>query len=558
MGGAGPYGSGPSGFRRWLARLRRLCAAVGIACAALLLAGTARATGDFDDALRGLAQASSETVTAAVERLGALDDRRVLAVLRALRDGNVVADESGHVFLREAGGRLVDASSGQPAGAVGAHEAPVDNSARRALAPLIARLELEDADSTVRLAAVDVLAQRASDDDAPMLRRALEREKSPEVGRAIASALAELDLASTDATRRLAAIDAIERFGAARFRPRLRALVERHADGSYSEPDARVRERANRALGWLETKQTIIGAAADLLYGLSTGSILLLCALGLAITFGLMRVINMAHGEMLMLGAYATYATQVFFRNHLPSHASMYLVAAVPAALLSCMAVGALLERTVIRFLYGRPLETLLATYGLSLLLIQTVRSLFGAQNVAVENPPLLSGGIEVFEGIVLPYSRIAVVVFAVLVVAFVGYVLRGTSLGLRVRAVTQNRPMAACIGIRTARVDTWTFALGSGVGGLGGVALSQLGNVGPELGQGYIIDSFLVVVLGGVGKLVGCVVAAFSLGILNKVLEPIAGAVLGKIVVLLAVVLVIQKRPQGLFAPRVRGVESA
>jgi urea transport system permease protein len=302
----------------------------------------------------------------------------------------------------------------------------------------------------------------------------------------------------------------------------------------------------------------LVRLAADILYGMSTGSVLLLSALGLAITFGLMRVINMAHGEMLMLGAYATYVTQLFFRSHFPQATSWYLVAAVPVALITCMVVGAVLERTVIRFLYGRPLETLLATYGLSLLLIQVVRSIFGAQNVEVENPPWLSGGVELFENVVFPYSRIAILAFTVVVVTFVGYMLRGTPLGLLVRAVTQNRPMAACMGISTARVDTWTFALGCGVGGLGGVALSQLGNVGPELGQGVIVDSFLVVVLGGVGKLTGCVVAAVFLGILNKLLEPVAGAVLGKIVVLVAVVLVIQKRPQGLFAQKTRGVEAA
>ncbi|MGH7269798.1 MAG: urea ABC transporter permease subunit UrtB, partial [Polyangiaceae bacterium] len=268
--------------------------------------------------------------------------------------------------------------------------------------------------------------------------------------------------------------------------------------------------------------------------------------------------INMAHGEFLMLGAYATYVTQLFFRAHLPQFASYYLWVAVPVALVVTMAVGALLERTVIRFLYGRPLETLLATYGLSLILIQTVRMIFGAQNVAVEAPPWLSGGTEIFDGVVLPYNRVAVVLFTVVVVSFVGYILLGTSLGLRVRAVTQNRPMAACMGIATARIDTWTFALGSGVGGLGGVALAQLGNVGPELGQSYIVDSFLVVVLGGVGKLVGSISAAFSLGILNKLLEPVAGAVLGKIACLVLVVLIIQKRPQGLFAPRVRGAGTA
>jgi urea transport system permease protein len=259
-----------------------------------------------------------------------------------------------------------------------------------------------------------------------------------------------------------------------------------------------------------------------------------------------------------MLGAYATFVTQTFFHEHLPKHESWYLLAAVPVALVTCMAVGALLERTVIRFLYGRPLETLLATYGLSLLLIQAVRSIFGAQNVAVANPPWLAGGFELFEDVVIPYNRVAVVLFTVAVVSFVAYVLRGTSLGLLVRSVTQNRPMAAAMGISTMRVDTWTFALGCGVGGLGGVALAQLGNVGPELGQGYIVDSFLVVVFGGVGKLVGCVFAAFALGILNKILEPVAGAVLGKIVTLLLVVLIVQRRPQGLFAPRGRAVEGA
>jgi urea transport system permease protein len=271
-----------------------------------------------------------------------------------------------------------------------------------------------------------------------------------------------------------------------------------------------------------------------------------------------MGVINMAHGEMLMVGAYATYGTQLLFRAYLPHYFAWYLVAAAPVALVVCMLLGALLERGVIRFLYGRPLETLLATWGLSLILIQTVRTVFGAANVAVENPPWLSGGAEIFEDVVIPYNRLATILFTVAVVSLLAYVLRGTSLGLRVRAVTQNRPMAACMGISTARVDTWTFALGSGLGGLAGVALSQLGNVGPELGQGYIVDSFLVVVLGGVGKLAGSVLAAFALGISTKLLEPVAGAVLGKILLLVAVVLVIQRRPQGLFAPRVRSTDTA
>ena len=555
-------GPGPSSRRErrppWVfVRVARL--AVLVALAVLLLPVVARAdAGAFEVALHGLAQPSSDEVVRAAAALGASGDDRALAVLHALRDGDLVVTDSGVVYIRDAGGGFRDAATGQPAGPQAGRSPPVDNQVRRELLPLIAHLELGSPDRAVRLAATQALAERGNDEDAPVLRKALELEKDGATRAALVSTLAELDLASRDPQRRLGAIDAIGASGSLRFRPALSALVARHDDGSYAEPDPNVRGAAQRVLSALNRKQMAVDATADVLYGMSAGSILLLSALGLAITFGLMRVINMAHGEMLMLGAYATYATQTFFAAHLPSLMSLYLVAAVPVALITCMAVGALLERTVIRFLYGRPLETLLATYGLSLLLIQLVRSIFGAQNVTVENPPWLAGGAELFEGVVIPYNRIAVVLFTVVVVAFVAYILRGTSLGLRVRAVTQNRPMAACMGISTRVVDMWTFALGSGVGGLGGVALSQIGNVGPELGQGYIVDSFLVVVLGGVGKLLGSIVAAMSLGIVNKLLEPFAGAVLGKIVVLMAVVLVIQKRPQGLFAQRTRGLEDA
>jgi urea transport system permease protein len=528
-------------LRRW--------AVVVVLFTALFAAGARAAeTGDLETAVRGLSQPSGEGVARAVQAIAAAGDARALVVLESLRDGNLVVSEGGRAYLRDSSGAFHDAVTGASAGQEPSHAPTMDNEVRRVLEPLIARLELQSTDRQMRLSAVETLANRSSEDDLPSLREALAHEKDQGIRRALVSTLAELDLASDDPERRLGALSAIEASGSIRFRAKLEALS--------GEPDARVHAAALHAIRTLDRKEFFVNHTADLIYGLSTGSILLLSALGLAITFGLMRVINMAHGEMLMLGAYATFVTQTFFRAHFAAHESWYLVAAVPVALFTCMAVGAVLERTVVRFLYGRPLETLLATYGLSLLLIQVVRSIFGAQNVAVENPPLLAGGAELFEDVVIPYSRMAVVLFTIAVVTFVAYVLRGTSLGLLVRAVTQNRPMAACMGISTKRVDTWTFALGSGVGGLGGVALAQLGNVGPELGQSYIVDSFLVVVLGGVGKLVGCVFAAFSLGILNKVLEPVAGAVLGKIVVLLLVVLIIQKRPQGLFAPRGRGVE--
>jgi urea transport system permease protein len=528
--------------------MRRL-ATLLVVFAALLVARAGLAdAGDLDAALRALSQPSGDEVARAAQAIAATGSVRALAVLEALRDGNLVVADGGRACLRDSSGALHDAVTGGPAGSEPMHAPTMDNEVRRALEPLIAGLQLRVPDPKVRLAAVETLANRSSQEDAPELREALARERNTPVRRAIVAALAELDLASEDPQRRLGALAAIEETGSIRFRTKLEAMGD--------EPDARVRTAAAHALRALARKQFFVSHIADVIYGMSTGSILLLSALGLAITFGLMRVINMAHGEMLMLGAYATFVTQNFFKDHFAQHESLYLLAAVPVALITCMAVGAVLERTVVRFLYGRPLETLLATYGLSLLLIQSVRSIFGAQNVAVENPAWLAGGAELFEDVVIPYNRMAVVLFTIAVVSFVAYVLRGTSLGLLVRAVTQNRPMAACMGISTRRVDTWTFALGSGVGGLGGVALAQLGNVGPELGQSYIVDSFLVVVLGGVGKLVGCVFAAFSLGILNKLLEPIAGAVLGKIVVLLLVVLTIQKRPQGLFAPRGRGAE--
>jgi urea transport system permease protein len=502
--------------------MRQPWAVVLVALMSLLVVlsgGEARAEGgpDFAAAVRDLAKPSNDDVIHAIQAVAASGQARARDVLAAMRDGNLAIGDDGAVFVREANGALRDAATGDPVPPRPTHDPSMDNETRRVLEPLAARLDLVAPDPKVRIAAVEALGSSGDEADGEPLRAALANEKDTAVRRAMTVALAELDLASANGDRRLGAVTAMAGSGSLKFRTQL--------EGVQNDPDARVAAAAKSALTSLARKRFILDRTADVIYGMSTGSVLLLSALGLAITFGLMRVINMAHGEMLMLGAYATF-------------------------------VGALLEVTVVRFLYGRPLETLLATYGLSLLLIQIVRSTFGAQNVAVENPAWLSGGTEIFEDVVIPYNRIAVVLFTIVVVSFVGYMLRGTSLGLLVRAVTQNRPMAAAMGISTRRVDTWTFALGSGVGGLGGVALAQLGNVGPELGQSYIVDSFMVVVLGGVGKLVGCVVAAFGLGILNKLLEPVAGAVLGKIAILLLVVVIIQRRPQGLFAPRGRGLE--
>jgi urea transport system permease protein len=318
-----------------------------------------------------------------------------------------------------------------------------------------------------------------------------------------------------------------------------------------------VRAALKKSLSAVDNRLAWGERAGVLFSGVSLGSILLLVALGLAITYGLMGVINMAHGEMMMIGAYATYVVQNLFRTHLPGWFDWYVLAAVPMAFIASALVGAVLERSVIRWLYGRPLETLLATWGISLVLIQAVRSLFGAQNVQVDNPVWLSGGVALLPNLTLPYNRIAIIVFAALVVAGVALLIARTRLGLFVRGVTQNRPMAACMGVNTARIDTYAFALGAGIAGLAGCALSQVGNVGPDLGQSYIVDSFLVVVTGGVGQLAGTVYAALGLGVINKLLEGWQGAVLAKIMVLLLIVAFIQKRPQGLFAMKGRSAEA-
>ncbi len=434
------------------------------------------------------------------------------------------------------------ALSPQPSGEL--KEVEVSNDIRRVAAPVLAQLQLGSPRTSVRLAAAEELAKGGGDEASALLRKALLREKDKGVHAALTLALARVDLQSPEASIRMNAIEIIERSGNDIFLADLQRL---QAPGGDSDP--RVRMAAKRAVEAVLGRQRVISMVGSLIYGLSLASVLLFAALGLAVTFGLLGVINMAHGEMLMLGASSTYVVQTFFQQHLPGALRFYLFAAIPVAFVVTGLVGVLLERTVIRHLYGRPLETLLATWGISLILIQTVRLIFGAQNVAVANPDWLAGGVELAHGLVLPFNRIGVVVFVIVVAFGVWFLLQRTRLGLQVRAVTQNRGMAACVGISTARIDAWMFGLGSGIAGLGGVALSQLGNVGPELGQGYIIDSFMVVVLGGVGRLAGAVVAALGLGVINKLIEPAAGAVLGKIAVLVLIIVFIQRRPQGLFA---------
>jgi urea transport system permease protein len=529
------------------------------------MSGPAQASGPsaappLESDVATLSSSDSAAVSAAIERMSGAADPRALPILEALEGGNLRIDANGHPFIAD-GGKMTDALGGNGGAAsppAGALTTPaLDNTVRRSLAPALAALRLTSPDPQVRLTAAQELAKRQSDEAVVLLRTALEREKDASVKSAIELALAEVELDSKDENRRLAAIGVIGKSGEVSYKSALERMVAKDGSGHFAEPDARVRAAAKSALGTIESRILLINSLGNVFYGISLGSVLLLASLGLAITFGLMRVINMAHGEMLMLGAYTTFSVQTFFHSHFPSSMGWYLVAAIPCAFLVTMLVGMALERTVIRHLYGRPLETLLATWGISLILIQVVRMVYGAQNVTVENPSWLAGGMEILPGLVLTYSRLAVIAFSAGTMGFTWFVMNETKLGLELRAVTQNREMAAAVGIATRRVDLFTFGIGSGIAGLGGVALSQLGNVGPELGQTYIVDAFMVVVLGGVGKFAGTIVGAFGLGIANKLLEPAAGAVLGKIIILGFIILFVQKRPQGIFAMKGRAAEA-
>jgi urea transport system permease protein len=528
----------------------------------LLCAGPAGAQGSqaqsFEEGVSLLARASFTDVTRGVSAVAASGHDRAFVVLDALEKDGLLRDDDGCLFVKNERG-VVDATTG---GAKAPHGTPkavgVNNAVRRVLGPALSELKLLAPDVGVRRAAADDLAKRPRSEARGALTRALSREDNAEVGALLRIALARLDLAAASKEERLAAIAAISELGDVTLKGDLEARLTKDSAGKPVEADADVRAAAEGAIAAIDRQVFLINLIANTFYGLSLGSVLLLAALGLAITFGLMRVINMAHGEMLMLGAYTTFVVQNLFKTHLSASFDWYMAVALPASFVVCGAVGMLLERLVIRRLYGRPLETLLATWGISLALIQSVRLMFGAQNVAVANPSWLSGGVELMPTLVTPYSRLAIVAFTVLVVTLVSLLLKRTSFGLQIRAVTQNRAMAASLGIPTERVDLLTFGLGSGLAGLGGVALSQLGNVGPELGQGYIVDSFMVVVLGGVGKLVGSVIGAVGLGLSNKYVEPLTGAVLGKIIILVLLVLFIQKRPQGLFALKGRAEEAA
>ena len=424
------------------------------------------------------------------------------------------------------------------------------NTLRKALNFGQAKVKLNSDDASQRLAAVDILENNLDELDVATIKQLYLNEKSEAVKARLAQLKARLDFNSSDEFTKIEAVKVL----ADSNRPDVLALINQSLEQPQSNPalKAALLDAHNK----IKTRIQISEWSGHIFSGLSTASILLLAALGLAITYGLLGVINMAHGELIMIGAYTTYVIQSFFKTHFAGLVDWYLLAAIPTAFLVSALIGMLIERTVIRPLYGRQLETLLATFGVSLILMQSVRMIFGAQNVEVSNVAWLSGGIALTPSLMLPYNRIAFIGFTVAVLLLLVFLLNKTRFGLFVRAVTQNRQMARAVGIRSARIDMLAFGLGSGLAGLARCALAQVGNVGPDLGQNYIIDAFLVVVVGGVGQVWGAVLAALGLGISSTVLEIGIGAVLAKIILLVLVILFIQKRPQGLFAIKGRFVE--
>ncbi|WP_076591265.1 urea ABC transporter permease subunit UrtB [Herminiimonas arsenitoxidans] len=506
--------------------------------------------------LKPLAGDDPDARIAAVTQIAALANEDARKILNAINNDALYATPAGDVYIiedTEAFNPATDKTGPAPDDAEGI---TVNNRLRGVVESALSGLQLFSQDRKARLTAATDLLKTADPEQIPLINKALEKESDPAIKELLQQVVATANLHAPDAATRQAAVKTLASTTNASLKPLLEQMLVKNPDGSYVEPDEAVRSEATRTLSALNRHLTITEFVGKLFYGVSLGSVLLLAALGLAITFGLMGIINMAHGELLMIGAYTTYVCQLVFRKYFPEAIDAYLLVALPAAFIVAGAVGIALERLVIRWLYGRPLETLLCTWGISLILMQTVRSIFGAQNVEVANPSWMSGGITVLGSLVLSYNRIVIIFFALFVVLAVWLILNKTRLGLFVRAVMQNRRMAACVGVSTGKIDMMTFGLGCGIAGLGGVALSQLGNVGPDLGQGYIVDSFMVVVLGGVGQLAGTVIAAFGLGEVNKFLEPVAGAVLAKISILVFIIVFIQKRPQGLFALKGRSVE--
>jgi urea transport system permease protein len=532
---------------RWFFRL----------AASFWLAASGVALAIAPDQIKPLAEDDFDGKAQALDQIVTTGDEVAKRILEALRDERLYANKAGQIVIQDGEtyhdaitGALVESKTDD------LQSIELNNVLREKVATGLAGLQLTSPDRSVRAQAIQTLLSSGDSILKPLIERARSSETDPALRTELDQLWASTALRDPDPRRRKEAVAVIEQRHDPQLRLMLAPLLRKQSDGTFTESDPGVRQRIEQALNSLEREEAEIQFVGTLFAGVSLGSILLLAALGLAITYGLIGVINMAHGEFLMIGAYATYCVQNMFVTYWPGAFDWYLLAAVPVSFLAAGIVGLILERSVIRLLYGRPLETLLATFGVSLILIEAVRTKFGAQNVQVSNPRWMSGGITVLPELILPFNRIVIIGFALVVVLITWLVIQRTRLGLYIRAVTQNRRMAACVGIRTWQIDCYAFAFGAGIAGLGGCALSQVSNVGPDLGQSYIIDSFMAVVLGGVGQLIGTIVGALGLGVLSKLIEPFWGAVLAKIAILVLIVLFIQKRPQGLFALKGRSVE--
>ncbi|HLX02992.1 MAG TPA: urea ABC transporter permease subunit UrtB [Trinickia sp.] len=536
--------------------IRRCVALAALATAGFLpVAAFALTTAD----VAPLAGDDFDAKSAAVDKLIANHDAPSLALLKALSENNALATDAGEVLIQD-DETARDAVTGKTVAAnVASSAQPItlNNLLRSKVSGALSGLQLDSPDLETRRAAISDLLKNPDPAMKPMIDRARAKETDPQLKKRLDTLWAMTALSDKDPAKRLEAAQLVAARHDLDMYELLRPLVAKQSDGTFAESDPRVRAVAQQGIDALDSIQRRSEIAGTLFAGLSLGSVLLLAALGLAITYGLIGVINMAHGEFLMIGAYATYVVQNLVQRFLPGAFDWYPLIAVPASFVAAAAVGIVLERLVLKHLYGRPLETLLTTFGVSLILMQATRTIFGAQNVQVENPSWMSGGVTVMQNLILPYNRLVILAFSLVVVLIAWTVLTKTRLGLFVRAVTQNRRMAACVGVKTARVDSYAFAFGAGIAGLGGCALSQIGNVGPDLGQSYIIDSFMAVVLGGVGQLAGTVIGGFGLGLVSKTIEPFWGAVLAKIAVLVLIVLFIQKRPQGMFALKGRSAEA-
>jgi urea transport system permease protein len=523
-----------------------------LALLALLFAASAATSQTLDEALAKFTADSFSQTEEGITAVAATGHARAATIIEALQAGELAFHPASKAVYIRRGGRIVEAASGAVAANPPAdiRSVRINNRLRRAIEAALGGLTLLSADPRQRLGAAQAVFKARDAGALKVLDAAIARETEPRVKRVLSEARAAAILYKEDA-KEADKLDAVTTIRARGDQEALALL-----SGLPAGTPVSVQKFAQDAVGGIQNRLAFWEALQNAWYGLSLGSVLLLAAIGLAITFGVMGVINMAHGEMVMLGAYVTFVVQELIRVHNPALFDYSLALAIPLAFLVAAGIGILIERTVIQWLYGRALETLLATWGISLILQQAVRTVFGPTNREVGNPSWMSGAFELGQ-ITITYNRLWIVVFTLAVFAGLLALLRFTRIGLEMRAVTQNRRMAAAMGIRTSRVDALTFGLGSGIAGVAGVALSQIDNVSPNLGQGYIIDSFMVVVFGGVGNLWGTLVGAFSLGIANKFLEPYAGAVVAKIVVLVLIILFIQKRPRGLFALKGRAVEA-